>query len=196
MSEWYVGPPTPRQLEILTSGLNKARISSRKQGGRDLSYLEAWDVKATLIRMFGFGGFSADVVEAKIVDLNKEATNSRGEPNIEVCAQATVRLHIKQFDCTYTETAIASQKGKEIGEVADFAMKTAESDALKRCAIYLGTQFGLSLYDNSSTNDIVRIIVSPDQEWPPKKEVTEEQAQTLQRALGHEQPSANQTENQ
>jgi hypothetical protein len=35
------------------------------------------------------------------------------------------------------------------------AIKTAESDALKRAAINLGTQFGLSLYNNGSMRDVV-----------------------------------------
>jgi hypothetical protein len=35
------------------------------------------------------------------------------------------------------------------------AIKTAESDALKRAAINLGTQFGLSLYNNGSLRDVV-----------------------------------------
>jgi recombination DNA repair RAD52 pathway protein len=35
------------------------------------------------------------------------------------------------------------------------AIKSAESDALKRAAINLGTQFGLSLYNNGSLRDVV-----------------------------------------
>jgi hypothetical protein len=35
------------------------------------------------------------------------------------------------------------------------AIKTAESDALKRAAINLGTQFGLSLYNNGSLRDVI-----------------------------------------
>jgi hypothetical protein len=35
------------------------------------------------------------------------------------------------------------------------AIKTAESDAIKRAAINLGTQFGLSLYNNGSLRDVV-----------------------------------------
>ena len=35
------------------------------------------------------------------------------------------------------------------------AVKTAESDALKRAAINLGTQFGLSLYQNGSLRDVI-----------------------------------------
>lgn len=184
-----MGLPTDLQLKTLTAGLNPARISNRNQGGRSLSYLEAWDVKATLIRLFGFGGFSADVTESEIVEITrterKETGNKTGTyVQIEACAKVTVRLHIKQFDCTYTETAVASQKGRDVGEVVDFAMKTAASDALKRCAIYLGTQFGLSLYDNGSTADVVRVIVAPGQEWPQKSEPTPEQAERLAHSLG------------
>jgi recombination DNA repair RAD52 pathway protein len=194
MTEQYVGPPTPEQLKVLAGSLNKARIANRKQGNSTLSYLEAWDVKATLIRVFGFGGFSADVTESEFLDINKEATNSRGEQAIEVCAKATVRLHIKQFDVTYTEVAVASQKGKDIGEVADFAMKTAESDALKRAAIYLGTQFGLSLYNDGATADVVRKIVAPNQEWPPVQPLDDKQAEVLQRSLGNKVPNPDHTE--
>ena len=43
------------------------------------------------------------------------------------------------------------------------AVKTAESDALKRAAINLGTQFGLSLYDNGSRADVVgHTLAAPD----------------------------------
>lgn len=57
------------------------------------------------------------------------------------------------------------------------AIKTAESDALKRAAINLGTQFGLSLYDNGSMKDVVgktldRDTVSQD-EGEPAPPVTE-----------------------
>jgi len=197
VSDPYFGGPTEKQLQVLAAPLNAARISKRKQGSSSVSYLEAWDVKATLIRVFGFGGFSADVIESELVDINKEATNSRGEQAIEVCAKATVRLHIKQFDVTYTEVAIASQKGKEIGEVADFAIKTAESDALKRAAIYLGTQFGLSLYNDGGTADVVRKIVAPGQEWPKAKEIDPKQQATLTKALGAkntEEPNTDHTE--
>jgi hypothetical protein len=66
----------------------------------------------------------------------------------------------------YSEYAAASQTGPDIGEVMDFAIKTAESDALKRAAINLGTQFGLSLYNNGSTDDIVKKVLAPGAEWP------------------------------
>jgi hypothetical protein len=39
-------------------------------------------------------------------------------------------------------------------------VKTAESDALKRAAICLGDQFGLSLYNNGSTAPVVRALIT------------------------------------
>jgi len=174
----FQGQLTQQQLNALMAPLNRNRVSTRSQGGRSLSYLEAWDVKAALIRVFGFANFSADVVDAKVIrmeqdvpaysgsgDSRKRKSDDEGNPafNWSVTAQATVRLHLHLTGATYTETAIASQTGPDVGEVSDFAMKTAESDALKRAAIYLGTQFGLSLYDNGGLGDVVRVILEPEQ---------------------------------
>jgi hypothetical protein len=156
-------PLTDMQLSALMADLNPSRITRRSQGGSQLSYLEAYDVKATLIKVFGFGGFSAEVTDSKIERiLTKEET---GGAKWTVLATATVKLTIHQLECVYTETASSSQAGSQIGEVADFALKTAESDALKRCAIYLGTQFGLSLYNKGSHQDIVKVILAPGQEF-------------------------------
>lgn len=191
---------TDEQLKVLMSPLNPSRVSTRSQGGRSLSYVEAWDIKATLLRVFGFGGFSADVIDTEIVRMEKDVpafTGGRGDRtrrkdadgnpdfNWSVTAMVTVRLTIHALgDCTFTETAAASQTGPDVGEVTDFAVKTAESDALKRAAIYLGTQFGLSLYNNGSTSEVVRRIVAPGQEWGGEKVVDPEKQAALAESLG------------
>jgi len=153
---------TPQQIAKLTAPLAKSRVSERAGGGGSkLAYLEAWDVKAMLIRVFGFANFSADVIESDIVRIVPDEENAK---KFTVLAKCTVRLTIHATGATYTETAASSQAGTQgIGEVADFALKTAESDALKRAAIYLGTQFGLSLYDNGSTSDVIRYVLDPEQ---------------------------------
>lgn len=155
-------PFTAEQIGKLASPLMASRVSKRRGGGgSSLSYLEAYDVKATLIRVFGFGNFSADVIESEIVQIFPVPDDPK---KFTVLAKATVRIRIHATDATYTETAASSQTGSQgVGEVADFALKTAESDALKRAAIYLGTQFGLSLYNNGTTNDVVGVILEPEQ---------------------------------
>lgn len=185
-------PLTDEQLAALMGPLNGARVQSRNQGGRALSYLAGWDVKATLVRVFGFGGFSSEVLETKVLEINRipisttdaPTSNTTSHVQVEVLAQVTVRLEIHQLGAVYTETAASSQKGRDVGEVADFAIKTAATDALKRCAINLGTQFGLSLYDNSSRTEVIRRIFAPGQEWPKVTEPTEEQQKTLSHSLG------------
>lgn len=168
---YTIAPPTSTdrqplskyQLERLHADLHRARVATRDQGGRTLSYLEAYDVKATLIRIFGYGNFSVDVLEARITHESTYRPENGNRDLWRIAAMATVRLTIHQTGATYTESAAASQSGPDIGEVMDFAIKTAESDALKRCAIYLGSTFGLSLYDNGTTQDVVRVVYAPDQ---------------------------------
>lgn len=185
-------PITKEQLSVLMANLNSHRISTRSQGGRSLSYLEAWDVKATLIRVFGFAGFSAEIIDTQIIEIKREdAVDRQGKAyeKIVSCVMSTCRLTIHQTGAVYTESATASQTGRDIGEVTDFAMKTASSDALKRAAIYLGTQFGLSLYNNGSTQEVVRVCFAPDQFIGPPEPVepTPEQAETLAKSLGQKQ---------
>ena len=45
------------------------------------------------------------------------------------------------------------------GDAHDNAVKTAESQALKRMAINMGTQFGLSLYRDGQIEDVVRLTL-------------------------------------
>ena len=147
---------TKAQHEQLLKPLNDSRVAKRQQAGRSLSYLEAWDVKAHLIRIFGFGGWSADVLAA---DLAFEEKNEKGQWNVGY--KVTLRLAVA--GATYTESAVGSASLPQRGEAHDMAVKTAESDALKRAAINLGTQFGLSLYNNGSLRDVViQTLVGPE----------------------------------
>jgi recombination DNA repair RAD52 pathway protein len=172
---------TKEQLTLLMSNLDPSRVSNRKQAGSTLSYVEAHDIKAMLIRTFGFANFSSDLVTGRILKLEEIQvqeskwengrkvllTNTDGTPKMKAqwraVAEATVRLTIHATGATYTEMAVSSQNGVDPGEVADFAIKTAESDAFKRCAIFLGTQFGLSLYAKGATHDTVQVLFEPAQ---------------------------------
>lgn len=148
---------TPDQYEVLLKPLAASRVAHRSQGGMQLSYLEAWDVKAHLIRIFGFGGWSADVVSAELAFEDKD---EKGRWNVGYKVVMRLRIHAGEQDLfdsiTYTEAAVGSATLPQRGEAHDMAVKTAESDALKRAAINLGTQFGLSLYDNGSRADVVK----------------------------------------
>jgi len=157
-----LNPLTWYQQMALMAPLNPARVSKRD----NMSYLEAWDVKASLIKVFGFGGFSSELLESEILDVREVAQRNGSKMNQKVTAKAVVRLTIHQTGAVYTEAAIAGSSQPDITESMDMAIKSAESDALKRAAIFLGTQFGLSLYNAGRTTDIVQRVFAPDQLWP------------------------------
>ena len=139
------------QQEQLIKGINPTRIAKRQGGGgKSLSYLESWDVKAHLLRIFGFGGWNWTVLKA---ELAFEEQNERGNWNVGY--KVIGRLYIHSLECDYTEAAVGSASLSQRGEAHDMAIKTAESDAIKRAAINLGDQFGLSLYNNGSTAPVV-----------------------------------------
>jgi hypothetical protein len=163
---------TAEQLVTMMQPLSQNRVSHRKQGTASLSYVEAHDIKNMLIRLFGFGGFDSEVIASDIKTGEWFVNEKSGKDNVKVLATATVRitLHpparetaINFPPVRYAETAASSQTGADEGDTADFAVKTAESDAFKRAAIFLGSQFGLSLYANGSRDDQVVMIFEPTQ---------------------------------
>jgi len=147
-----------KQYEQLLKPLNPVRVSSREQAGRKLAYLEAWDVKAHLIRIFGFGGWNWTVNTAELAFEDK---TDKGTWNVGYKVIGTLTIPCLDF-CSYTEASVGSATLGQRGEAHDMAIKTGESDALKRAAINLGTQFGLSLYNNGQLEDVVRQTLDRD----------------------------------
>lgn len=147
-----------KQYEQLLKPLNPVRVSQREQAGRKFTYLEAWDVKAHLIRIFGFGGWNWTVNTAELAFEDK---NEKGYWNVGYKVVGTLTIPCLEF-CSYTEAAVGSATLGQRGDAHDMAIKSAESDALKRAAINLGTQFGLSLYNNGQLEDVVRQTLDRD----------------------------------
>jgi recombination DNA repair RAD52 pathway protein len=136
-----------KQREQLLKPINESRVAQRPgAGGRTLSYLEAWDVRAHMIRIFGFGKWSWTVSSADLVYEEKDKM-------WDVAYKIIGSIHID--GAVYTEAAVGSARLPSRGEAHDMAVKTAESDAFKRAAMNLGDQFGLSLYNNGSTRPVV-----------------------------------------
>lgn len=175
------------QIDTLMTEIRGARVASRQQGGKTLSYLEAYDVRAHLIRVFGFGGFDAEVLDYDLAFIRDyKGDNDRAMQ--EIAYQARVRLVIRNLDgdevARFTECAVGSASGGTgFGDLHDNALKTAVSDALKRCAINLGSQFGLGLYDQGSRAEVVRkLVVDPRPKKP--ETITADQRANLAHSLG------------
>lgn len=182
---------TNEQINVLMRPINGARVASRSQGGKQLSYLEAFDVRAHLIRVFGFGGFDAEILDSELMFVRDYEGN--GKPMQEIAYKVTLQLTIRDLDgeriARYAESAVGSASGGSgFGDLHDNALKTAASDALKRCAINLGSQFGLSLYSNGSRNEVVRNLVNDPR--PPPEDDSPEIIANLQHSLGASEPVA------
>jgi hypothetical protein len=165
-----------QQRQFLLGDLQGFRVSQRAiGGGRHASYLEAYDVRRHLIRLFGFGNFDICTVHVECVVDRPVGKDSEGNPNRwTVSYLATLRLvvRVRNESATYDGSAVGTSSNQpDLGQAHDHALKTAESDALKRAAINLGTQFGLSLYQNGSLQDIVGRTLDVDQ---PADTVAEE----------------------
>jgi hypothetical protein len=156
-----------------------APINPRRVGHKDgMSHLEAYDVRAHLDRMFGFANWDGEVLDSwhlfeeiegeKVWNPEKKGYGGQIKPGwddnrrISVGYRVRYRLVIKAPDgrelARYTEEATGDASnfpGAKRADAHDFAVKTAESQALKRCATNLGDQFGLSLYAKGSMDAIV-----------------------------------------
>lgn len=149
------------QHDTLLRPLNTSRVKTRQGGGnKTLSYLEAFDVRAHLIRVFGFGNFSAEVVEYHLVYQRDVEIGSDKRPGWEIAYSCRFNVTVRFADgrvASYTECAVGTEVGGVgLGDLHDNALKTAESDALKRCCLNLGDQFGLALYDKGAIRAVVR----------------------------------------
>lgn len=193
MSDEYF---TTRQVEQLLKPLNPARIETLDKAGQSLSYLNHADVRAHLTRIFGFGRWSSQVVETQLL-FDDQVQGKDNKPRWYVGWRATVLLAVNAPDGTpiasYAETAIGGNTQPQRHEASDMALKSAVSDALKRCAINLGDQFGLGLYDKGHNTAIVRAtLMNADPSDPPdtlpEPEVTnpDEHTPRLVHSLGYE----------
>lgn len=163
-----------QQVVALLADIDDSRV--HKTQGQD--HLESWDVRATLTRIFGFGGWSSQMIRPATLVFDVDAKIGKDEaPGKHVAYIATVRLTVTSPDGLMTicheGSAIGDSKMgvKNRGDCHDMAVKTAESQALKRAAMNLGTQFGLSLYNDGSRVDVVAPMVDGVAPEPSAEEI-------------------------
>jgi hypothetical protein len=160
---------TPEQVDQLLRPINGKRIAILD----GMAHLEAYDVRAHLTRIFGFGRWGEQILAATLLYAQPTQTRA-GKDAVKVAYQATVRLSVRAPDGTLLTELDGAAVGESTmptfkeGDAYDMALKTACSQALKRCAIDLGDQFGLSLYRKGSTDALVgRTLVGSAEQATP-----------------------------
>jgi recombination DNA repair RAD52 pathway protein len=125
------------------------------------AHVAAWDIKAHLNRMFGFGGWDKEILTLDLVSERRaEDLGYKDKTGWYVTYRCTMRLTIRDplgREVKFSEDAAtgSAQNQPQLGDAHDLAVKNAVSYALKRCAVDLGDQFGLSLYNKGSRDGVV-----------------------------------------
>jgi len=156
----------PQQVTVLLRPIRPYRVS---QDGKGFSHVEAYEIRAHLNRVFGFARWSAEVLDQQLVfedQVEKTSKEGRKYPAWTVCYRTLLRLTVHAPDgsvlATYTEGATGdSPNNPSRADAHDMALKTSQSQALKRAAVNLGDQFGLSLYNGGSLRPLVGQTIAP-----------------------------------
>ncbi|GGS96897.1 Rad52/Rad22 family DNA repair protein [Streptomyces violaceus] len=162
-----IGQLSDLQIAQLLRPVDPDRVGS---DGKGFAHMEAWDIRRYLIRIFGFGGHDTDMLEASLIAEtsipNHQKKDRNGKPYGQpfeawtVIYRVAVRLSVKVDGIELGHwhgiaTGDATNQPSR-ADAHDLALKTADSQALKRAATNLGDQFGLSLYNKGRLSPVVQ----------------------------------------
>lgn len=155
-----------KQVDQLLKPIAPKRVL---RDGKGHSHVSQQDILAHLVRVFGFGNFDIDVLDTAVVFEQPSFKNGKPVPGrFNVCYRAMVRLTVRDEagnSCHFENGSTATAQNQTLGDAHDLAYKSAISLSIKRCAIALGDQFGLSLYNKGQQSALViDTIVHPERE--------------------------------
>lgn len=162
---------TDEQISLLLKPIHPNRVLMLK----GMAYVEGHDIRAELNRVFGFGRWSEEIIRQELVCETETKTNA-GKAAWNVVYRSQVRLTIHAPDgslVTYYDGAHVGENTHPVrGEAHAIALTASQTYALRRCAINLGDQFGLSLYNKGSLDPIVRwTLVRPEKDTPDTDDI-------------------------
>jgi len=130
-------------------------VRERTQAGQRLSYVEGWYCIAEANRIFGFGGWSCEVVSVTV--LRSDAGGDRYTHVVRV------HVRVRVGDVVRDGIGVGVGQQKDPAAAIELAEKAAETDAQKRALRSFGNRFGLALYDKEregvgATREAQRLI--------------------------------------
>ena len=159
---------TAAQVNQLLKPINPSRVL-QAQGH---SHVSQQDITAHLIRMFGFGNFDVEVVSTELIFETErfDAKTGAGTGRWDVAYRGLVRLTVRNplgvHVATYENGSVGTAQNQNRGDGHDLAYKSAISLSIKRAAIALGDQFGLSLYNKGQLKELVKLTLVGTEETP------------------------------
>ena len=122
-------------------------------------YVEGWNVIDVANHIFGYFGWSNEIISLEIVNEEKVTGKTRTDQTREgfkISARCIMKIVVhpdvdtdaKALRSTFTDVGFGSHVTYRDKAVAyEKALKQAQTDATKRCLRHYGKQFGLYLYD-------------------------------------------------
>jgi DNA recombination protein Rad52 len=145
---------TEQQKQLLEGKLDPDVVKTRAgPNGRKLSYLEGWHIIQGLNEVFGWGCWSAETVELVRQHDPVVIPPSEEHPRGGVVVTYSARVRLTVYSEDHSRKVVRERTGGHrgfgptVGQAIEDCLKSAETDALKRCASTFGNRFGLCLYD-------------------------------------------------
>lgn len=129
----------------LEAPLVGAKVKTRQQSGRSLSYIEGWWAISEANRIFGFDGWTRETIDLRCVAEHERPIGQQGAKGWGVTYIARVRIMVG--DITREGSGTGHGIDRDQGQAHESALKEAETDAMKRALMTFGNPFGLALYD-------------------------------------------------
>jgi hypothetical protein len=136
---------TDEQKAMLVSALDESRVKQVPKGGRTADYLETYDIIDAANRIFGYDGWSFELIDVSPIHAATKDGEGRGVLFMakgRLTIGPTVRVDVGTNDVSYQRDS-----GEASPDAFETAIKGATSDCLKRCFRTWGAQFGNALYD-------------------------------------------------
>lgn len=141
---------TADQNAALSAPLDRNVVAHRDQGGKQLSYIEAWHAIAEANRIFGFDGWNRETVELRQLGQPRDVN---GKARVGYSARVRITVTTPAGTTIVREgCGFGSGIDKDVDQAHESALKEAESDAMKRALMTFGNPFGLALYDKTQAN--------------------------------------------
>lgn len=156
------GQFTQAQRDTLLKPIQPHRVAKDNKG---MSYVEGYEIQAHLNRLFGFEGWDKEILRLDLLlDDSKPDPDKNNRLGWYVTYLCQIRLTVRSvyghLVKIVEEAGTGSATNQPIhADAHDLALKSAITDALKRCAKDLGDQFGLGLYNKGSLNALVHRVI-------------------------------------
>jgi len=134
----------------LVEKLDPAHVRPAKAYGPKGDYIEGWHAIAEANRIFGFGGWSYQVIESTCVHQGPREIGQQKKAGFGVTY--TARVQVTVAGVIRDDFGAGHGYDVDCGLAHESAVKEAVTDGLKRALRSFGNPFGLALYDKSREN--------------------------------------------